>query len=76
MKGFFKTFFASLLALVIFTVIGVFVVIGFIVSATSSEKLLIGSNAVLVLDLSNQFKEQTQENPFSALMKQYLHLHK
>ena len=69
MKGFFKTFFASLLALVIFTIIGVFVVIGFIVSATSSEKPLIGSNAVLVLDLSNQFKEQTQENPFSALMK-------
>jgi protease-4 len=68
MKGFFKTFFASLLALVIFTIIGVFVAIGFIVSATSSEKPLIGSNAVLVLDLSNQFKEQKQENPFSALM--------
>lgn len=68
MKGFFKTFFASLLALIIFTVIGVFVLIGFIVSATSADKPVVGSRAVLVLDLSNKFKEQAVDNPLAVLM--------
>lgn len=68
MKSFFKTFFAAFLALVIFTVIGIFVLIGFIVSATSADKPVVGSNAVLVLDLSNHFKEQKQENPLGVLI--------
>jgi protease-4 len=70
MKAFFKTFFASLLALIIFTVIGVFILIGFIASATSEEKPFVGDKAVLVLDLSNQFKEQAANNPFQALMNE------
>lgn len=68
MKGFFKTFFASLLALVVFTVIGVLILIGFIVSATSSDKPIIGSHAVLVLDMSHTFKERSQEHPFDVLL--------
>ncbi len=68
MKGFFKIFFATLLAMIIFTVIGIFVLIGFIVSASSSDKPYIGSRAVLVLDLSNKFKEQAVDNPFAVLM--------
>ncbi len=68
MKGFFKTFFASLLALIIFTVLGVFIVIGIIASATTSDKPTVGSNAVLVLDLSADFKEQSQDNPISTLL--------
>src|SRR5476651_555680 len=67
MKAFFKTFFASLLALIIFTIIAVFVLIGFIATAATSEKTPVGSNAVLVLDLSNQFKEQSQANPVNKL---------
>lgn len=70
MKGFFKTFFASLLALIIFTVIGVLVLIGFIVSATSADKPVVGSRAVLVLDLSNKFKEQAVDNPLAVLMNE------
>jgi protease-4 len=67
MKAFFKIFFATLLALIIFTVIGVFVLIGMITSAASEEKVTIGNNAVLVLDLSNTFKEQTLHSPFNFL---------
>lgn len=67
MRAFFKIFFATLLALVIFTVIGVFVLIGFIASAASEEKPYVGNNAVLVLDLSNRFKEQSEHNPFNFL---------
>ncbi len=69
MKAFFKTVFASLLALILFTVICIFFVIGLISSAASSEKPHVGNNAVLVLDLSSQFKEQSQPDPFSALLK-------
>jgi protease-4 len=70
MKAFFKTVFASLLALILFTVICVFFVIGLITSAASVEKPHIGSNAVLVLDLSTEFKEQSKNNlPFNGLLK-------
>ncbi|MCW3088394.1 MAG: sppA [Sediminibacterium sp.] len=68
MRGFFKTFFASFLALVVFAILGIFMLIGFIASATSSEKPIIGRNAVLVLDLSNHFPEQSHDNPVSALV--------
>jgi protease-4 len=68
MQGFFKTFFASLLALIIFTVIGFFILLGFIASATSADKPVVGKDAVLVLDLSGEFKEQSQENPLDALV--------
>ncbi len=70
MKGFFKTFFASLLALIVFTIIGVFILIGVIVSAASSDKPVVGSRAVLVLDLSNKFKEQAVDNPLGALINE------
>ncbi|MES2004975.1 MAG: signal peptide peptidase SppA [Bacteroidota bacterium] len=73
MKGFFKTFFAALLALIIFTVIGIFLMIGFVTSAATADKPSVGSNAVLVLDLSSQFKEQSQDNPFNSFIKEAAH---
>ena len=68
MKSFFKTFLASFLALVIFAVISLFVLIGIIANATSGDKPTVGRNAVLVLDMSNQFKEQSQDNPFNSII--------
>lgn len=68
MRNFFKIFFASLLALIVFTVIGFFLLIGFISSATTSEVPVVGTKAVLVIDLSVNFKEQAEENPFGALI--------
>jgi protease-4 len=68
MKGFFKTFFAALLALIIFSVLGIMILVGFIAAASTSDKPVIGSNAVLVLDLSNVFKEQSIDNPFNAFI--------
>lgn len=68
MKGFLKTFFASLLALIIFTIIGVIVIIGMISSAASPDKPVIGNKAVLVLNLSNHFPEQSKDNPLNALI--------
>ncbi|MBV9987775.1 MAG: signal peptide peptidase SppA [Chitinophagaceae bacterium] len=68
MKGFFKIFFATLLALLVFCVIGFFLFFGFVASLTTTEKPRIGRNGVLVLDLSKHFKEQAQDNPVNALV--------
>lgn len=68
MRNFFKIFFASLLALTIFSVLAVFIMIGIISSAASPGKPDLGSKAVLVIDLTKQFKEQKQENALSGLV--------
>lgn len=68
MKGFFKIVLATLFALIIFTVIGIFILIGLISSASMSDKPVVGSRAVLVLNLNKEFKEQHQEHIFDALM--------
>jgi len=65
MKSFFKIFFASLLALVIFTVIGVLILLYIIGNATQPSKPDIGSKGLLVLDLGANFKEQTKDNPLT-----------
>lgn len=70
MRGFFKILFATFIALVLFTLIGVFVLIGIASSAASSDKPFIGSKAVLILDLSVPFKEQFKEDPFAALLNE------
>lgn len=67
MRGFFKTFFAALLALVIFTIIGVLILIGIVAGATSPEKPFVGSRAVLVLDLSDHFKERSVDDRLGRL---------
>ncbi|MBU3744473.1 MAG: signal peptide peptidase SppA [Sediminibacterium sp.] len=68
MKSFFKIFFASLLALIIFTVMGFFLLIGIVSLASSEDKSTIDSRAVLVLDLSQSFPEQSKNDPFAAFM--------
>jgi protease IV len=67
MRSFFKTFFASLLALFIFSVLVFIVVLVFISIAASPDKPDIGSKAVLVLDLGKQYQEQEQDDPLAAL---------
>jgi protease-4 len=46
------------------------ILIGLIAGLTSSEKPYIGSKAVLVLDLSADFKEQSVDNPLNALFNE------
>ncbi|MFN9590436.1 MAG: signal peptide peptidase SppA, partial [Bacteroidota bacterium] len=71
MKNFFKIFFASLLALIVFTMLAFFVfigIIGLIASASSSDAPKIESKSVLVLNLSQSYPEQSKDDPFNALM--------
>ena len=69
MRQFFKIMFATLLAMIVFTVIGVFVLIGIVTSAASSDKPVVGSKAVLVLNLDKPFKEQHQDNPLDLVFQ-------
>ena len=60
MRGFFKIFFASFLALVVFTVVGVFVFIGVVGALASSDKPDVPASSILVLDLGRHFPEVQQ----------------
>ena len=67
MGGFFKMFFASLLALIIFSVIGFFIFLAFIAGLASSDKPSVEKNSVLVVNLNQAFLEQEVDNPLAAL---------
>lgn len=67
MNNFFRTFFAALLALVVFALIMLTVVIGTISGIKSSKQSVTGEKAVLVVDLSQHFSEVEQPNPVSAI---------
>jgi protease-4 len=67
--SFFKTFFASLLALVVFSVIGFFLFIGVMAAIISSsqEEVVVKSNSVLHLKLDAEINEMEVENPFAGM---------
>jgi protease-4 len=67
MNSFFKFFFASLLALLVFTLVGLLILLGIVSSVASRDKEQTGVKAVLVLDLSTPFPELAVENPLAGL---------
>lgn len=62
MKTFFKTFFAALLALIVFCMLSIGILVAIIGGISSDPKPSIGKNAVLVIDLNNIIPEQAEEN--------------
>lgn len=67
MSGFFKTFFAALLALIVFTVIALFLLFGSLARLSAKKQTRIEPKSVLVLNLGLHYKEQAQENALSIL---------
>jgi protease-4 len=67
MRSFFKTFFASLLALAVFSLLVFFVITLLVKDLTRKEKPAVLANTVLVIDLSQHFREQVQENFFTLI---------
>ena len=65
MGGFFKMFFASFLALVIFCIIGFFIFLALIAGLAKSDKPLVEKNSVLVVNLGQPFQEQQIESPLA-----------
>jgi protease IV len=67
MRSFFKIFFASLLSLIIFSLICLFLFIAFVTALASKDKPEIPAKSVLVINLSKNFHERKQDNPLSAV---------
>ncbi|NBW35567.1 MAG: signal peptide peptidase SppA [Cytophagia bacterium] len=65
--GFWKSFFATLLALFVFSVISFFLMIGFIGALSSEAEVVVADNSVLHLNLDAQITEQQVDNPFEGL---------
>ncbi len=73
MKQFFKMFFASMLAIIVTSILGIvlfFIVIAGIIASSMSElksdssKLIVKDNSVLLIDMQNLIREQTVDNSF------------
>ena len=67
MGSFFKMFFASLLAFVVFCFIIFFLLFAVIGSLASKDKPEIADKSVLVIDLGKHFNERKQSDPIAAL---------
>ena len=67
MGSFFKMFFASLLAMILFALIAIFLLVGMVGALASREKPEIADKSVLMLDLSQHFFERKQNNVLAAL---------
>ncbi|MCF8286020.1 MAG: signal peptide peptidase SppA [Chitinophagaceae bacterium] len=68
MKSFFGSFFAALLALFVFSIGGFMLLIGFAAAFSSDEAVTVPTNAVLVIDLNDNFTEKEVSDPFTELM--------
>ncbi|MGZ8552401.1 MAG: signal peptide peptidase SppA [Chitinophagaceae bacterium] len=65
MRNFFKIFFASLLALVVFTLLAVFFLVSMVGGMASKDRPRVAAKSVIVLDLGQHFEEQVKQDPFS-----------
>jgi protease-4 len=66
MNNFFKTFFAALLALVVFTILFFLFFIGFSASLVSQPAAVVNNNSVLVVDLEKNYPEVNSIDPFTS----------
>ncbi|MFL5741411.1 MAG: signal peptide peptidase SppA [Flavisolibacter sp.] len=67
MRSFFKIFFASFLALIIFSLLAFFILVGIATSIASGSKPEVPSKSVLVIDLGHMFHERMQQNPLASI---------
>ena len=67
MWSFLKTFFASLLALLVFGILSIFILIGIVASLSSKETVSLKENSVLKLTLDKPILEREFDNPLSDL---------
>lgn len=70
MSSFFKIFFASLLALVVFCILVFFLAAGILGALTSQSAPETGKNAVLLINLSETFPDVKVRNPLAAFSKE------
>mgnify|MGYP000942758192 CR=1 FL=1 len=67
MRSFLKIFFATFLALLVFSVLSVFFAVAFIGGVASKKVPKTPTNAVLAIDLGTKFNEQARDNFLASL---------
>lgn len=67
LKSFFKSFFAALLALIVFFGLLFFLFVGIASLVVSSEKETLEKKSVLVIDLAKSYNERTMDDPFAEI---------
>ncbi|HEY4876109.1 MAG TPA: signal peptide peptidase SppA, partial [Puia sp.] len=67
MGSFIKIFFAALVALVVFSLVGVLFISGIVGGFFSTKVPDVGAKAVLLVDLNESYREQMQDNPLKKL---------
>jgi protease-4 len=65
--NFFRSFFAALLALFVFTFLAIILLIGWLAGMASEQQVIIKDNSVLHLKLDEPIAELQRENPFEGL---------
>ena len=70
MRQFFKFFFAALLALMVFCVLGFFILIGIASTIGAKSEVTVDSHTVLFMDLSANIPEQGEEDAFGGLFSE------
>ena len=66
MSSFFKIFFASMVALIVFSLIALFLLIAFVSGLAKNDKPVVEKNSVLVINLSQNFMEQEIASPLAS----------
>ena len=67
LKSFFKSFFASFLAIIVFFTVLLLLGLGIAGALMSDEKPVVGEKGVLLIDLSKNYNELKQDDPFAQL---------
>ena len=67
MRSFFKMFLASFLALVIFVIIGFFIMFFFVTALASSDEVKVAKNSILTINLAQDLPERQIKNPLGSL---------
>lgn len=67
MKQFFKFVLATIVGLVITTVLLLFVIIGFVSSASNDKEVSVEPNSILTISLDHPIPERTPNNPLAGL---------
>lgn len=67
MRQFLKFVLATLVGLILFTILGILFLVGLVSSSTKEKTVTVAANSVLKLDLNYAIHEKSQENPFASL---------
>jgi protease-4 len=67
MKQFFKFVLATMVGVIIISCIGVLIIVGLVVAASSDKHVDVDSNSVLHIAFNNSIPERTPNNPLSGL---------